>query len=411
MAKERTGKKPLPRNFWKFFAEKYWENKPTAIRNALLPVLDIKADEIFRWLLAYSDICRRTRSADGIKFYIDGNAQYVEEIIELLPVEKDRSLLGYHRRMQEMFSDYCLVCDELLQVSREKWPVIANFTNAIYQHVGYPNRFAEIGLYLGNYKKTPFGVHVDGCGVFSIPVIGTKTFRLWAPNFVEKHPSLKESHRYSSFKKNSTLLSAVPGDIVYWPSPYWHVAESEGEFSATWSLGVWVDKPLAKIISETLEPLLTARLESDADLRSIEFSPDALTGGELIELPPALRRSWAAIQKLNEAQWQEALRRFWSHKLSTQGFKNPPRPGDFDKMNPHRPFKLVSGSLIHWTKLLNGSFEISVYGKSFQIKKHSRLTDILKRLNDGKTITLGNNREEMKLFEFLVKAGSLSFSR
>lgn len=195
-----------------------------------------------------------------MKFFIDGHAQYHEEILELLPVSKDKSLLGYHRRMHELFEDYCLVCDELVQVAGLQWSLLGDFAMGLYRHVGFPVKFAEIGLYLGNYRTTPFGVHVDGCGVLSFPVEGEKHFRVWSPQIVAKNPRLKRSHEFRSFQKHSQLLVAKPGDMAYWPSAYWHIAESNGLFNATWSLGIWLDQPLSGLVPKRRHLILPKRL-------------------------------------------------------------------------------------------------------------------------------------------------------
>ncbi|MBK7893053.1 MAG: hypothetical protein IPJ84_20015 [Bdellovibrionales bacterium] len=189
----------LDQTFWTQFAQKTWEKKTLALKQVDSSLLLIDAAQIFTLLVRYSDRCRKTKTLDGLKLYLDGERQYSDEVLELLPRKRDGSLEGYHSRMNEMFADYCLVCDELLQLDLELWRELLTFTNSLHQHVGLPNRFSEIGLYLGNYKKTPFGVHVDNCGVFSFPIAGTKRFRIWKPELVKKHPELVRSHRYDKF--------------------------------------------------------------------------------------------------------------------------------------------------------------------------------------------------------------------
>ncbi len=178
------------RLFWSNFSRVYWEKKPVAIKSAALPA--IGPEEIFKLLVKYCDRCRKRDSVDGIKFYVDGVRLESFEAIEHLPVAKDLSLEGYNRRISAEFCDYGLVCDELMQVlpsGDAKREALGEFVRGLYEFTGIPNRFAEMGLYLGNYKRTPFGVHIDPCSVFSIPVIGEKTFRLWDPAFVKKIPN------------------------------------------------------------------------------------------------------------------------------------------------------------------------------------------------------------------------------
>ncbi|MBI1860266.1 MAG: hypothetical protein HYR96_05035 [Deltaproteobacteria bacterium] len=206
-----------------------WERRATSLKGSEVPRLGVNAATIFRLLLRYSNWCRRRRNAPGLKLFLDGQGQYTETILELLPVAADRSLLGYHRKMENAFPDYCLICDELLALPSPERTRIACFVSDLHRAVGRRFRFAEMGLYLGNYHKTPFGVHVDGCGVISFPVVGRKSFKVWSPR--------KGRPRADS---GSQRLAATPREAVYWPSTYWHIAESKGDFSATWSLGFWI---------------------------------------------------------------------------------------------------------------------------------------------------------------------------
>ena len=247
----------LDEKFWASFVQKNWEKKPCLIKDFSAGISAIDSAEIFSWLVKYSEYCRKVKKADGLKFYIDGESQYQNEVLQALPVQSDKSLRGYHERMNRIFPDYCLVCDELIQVSHSKQIELKKLVYNLYRRVGLPNRNAEIGLYLGNYKKTPFGVHVDGCGVFSFPIEGIKKFRLWTGAYVQKNPELEMSFDYKKHLKKSTLLTAKKGDMTYWPSQSWHIAESSGEFSATWSLGVWVDQPYLEVLQQTLRPLLS----------------------------------------------------------------------------------------------------------------------------------------------------------
>ncbi len=59
--------------------------------------------------------------------------------------------------------------------------------------------------------------------------------------------------------------------MTYWPSSAWHIAESNGSFSATWSLGVWVDQPHKEIFSESLKDLLEKKLGTKGEAPTTTF--------------------------------------------------------------------------------------------------------------------------------------------
>lgn len=307
------------KTFWANFARRHWEKSPVAFHKADVSGADIfslDATNVFDLLVRYCDQCRADDTTDGLKFYVDGIRLESFETLEHLPVKSDKSLHGYHRRMEAQFDDYGLVCDELMQVNDRRWGVVHTFMDSLYEHVGMPNRFCEIGLYLGNYKKTPFGIHIDKCGVLSFPIVGSKKFRLWAPKYVKAHPELQESFSYDEFKKQSIVMKVKPGDVAYWPSTYWHIAENAGSFNATWSIGVWVDKTTLDVALEALTPLFEKAITKSLgrERRKTSLRPTKT-------LPTELKKLSAVIAKIPPAQIENAFKAWWENHLHHRGFK------------------------------------------------------------------------------------------
>lgn len=391
---KKTPKKPskpvlLDQKFWRNFAKNHWEKKAFVLKNVQSDLLQMSDTEIFDLLVTYSDRCRKLNDPSGFKFYVHGFKAEEEDVLQVLPTKEDKSLLGYHARMKALFEDYCLVCDELLQVNLKKQHLLTNFTDELYRHVGFPNRFSEMGLYLGNYKKTPFGVHVDSCGVFSFPVAGVKKFRLWSPEFVKKNPALDRAFKYDKYKKDSTLLEVGPGDMSYWPSSDWHIAESDGSFSATWSLGVWVDKPHKNMFSDFLKELLDSKLGKEALKPTTSFKTLHNKTGEVTELPGAYRDSMAALQNLSALELQEAFLKSWMKHISLQGFKTIPKAGF--KISAKAKIKLRSDrSLILWQQGLTDKkvFYFSFAGVLVE-STSSGLLKLVKALNSGEVCQVG----------------------
>ncbi|MEN0059322.1 MAG: RNA methylase, partial [Bdellovibrio sp.] len=145
----------IDQKFWQNFAKNIWEKKPLMIKNFPSSLLEMGEEEVFDLLVLYANKRRKLNDPTGFKFYIDGFKVNEEEVLQILPTKQDKSLVGYHNRMKAMFSDYCLVCDELLTVNSKRQHLLTEFTEQLYRHVGFPNRFSEIGLYLGNYRRTP----------------------------------------------------------------------------------------------------------------------------------------------------------------------------------------------------------------------------------------------------------------
>lgn len=383
-----TPSKPIPLDpkFWKNFAAHIWEKKALQVNNLQSPLREISAAEIFELLVLFSDRCRKLNDPEGFKFYIDGYKAGAEDVLQVLPEKSDKSLLGYHERMEKLFPDYCLVCDELLQVNHKKQHLLTAFTEELYRYVGFPNRFSEMGLYLGNYRKTPFGVHVDSCGVFSFPVTGVKRFRLWTSEYAQKNPSLDRAFTYGKHKKSSQLLQAGPGDMTYWPSSAWHIAESDGSFNATWSLGVWVDQPHSHLQSEPLKELLDSKGSKLRSAPTTHFKNLHSPAGEVTELPEAYAQSIELLQSLSKAELHETFLKSWMKLVSTQGFKNTPQAEVKLTMKSRIQLR-SSGALILWQQSPTSKSKVYLAfgGVLVESTKSSGLFKLIKALNAGDT--------------------------
>jgi hypothetical protein len=396
----------LDQEFWSNFARRDWEKRPCAVAGASSPVFDIGPEQIFEMLLAYSDRCRKIKNTAGLKFYIDGERISLQDHLEVLPNKKDKTLLGYHARLERFLADYCLVCDEFLQVGHQHWQTLGQFAKSLFRNVGFPNRFAEIGFYMGNYRKTPFGVHVDGCGVFSFPVIGEKTFRLWKPSYVARNPDLKNAHSYTKHKRNSSLLRAARGDMTYWPSSYWHIAESTGQFSATWSIGVWVDEPLIETALQALGPLYTQRLGESAQLPSTDWQAFPGPAGELGVLPASLREMISELGRISESERLDALTKLWLQKLSKNGFKSAPLPDDKLSLKNSGSLTLCRSAetqAILWKQLASRRICIACNGYLVEEPSASSLIRLLKLLNNGGSVRLKDFIQHKSLLFALMR--------
>ncbi|MGZ3690758.1 MAG: JmjC domain-containing protein [Pseudobdellovibrio sp.] len=403
----------LDQKFWTHFSENIWEKKPLALQNVKSPLLEIGEKEIFRLLVLFSDRCRKSGSANGFKFYINGIQAHPEDVLQVLPEKKDKNLSGYHKRMNHLFQDYCLVCDELLQANAEKQKLLNDFTNQLYRQVGFPNRFSEMGLYLGNYRKTPFGVHVDRCGVFSFPVAGQKKFRLWTSDFVKKNPALNRAFSYEKYKKNSEVITAQGGDITYWPSSSWHIAESDGSFCATWSLGVWVDKPHKKLFSESLDLLLSEKFGSHGEAANTAFETLHTAVGEVTELPSSFKKSVQILRQLTQIELEENFLKSWMLHISLQGFKNIPQ--SLIKLKYNSRVKLQNGAAkVLWqqSRLKKTKLFFSFGGVLIE-SESTRLLKLIKAVNSGESCLISDfikagDKSEIKNLQLLAAAGAFA---
>ncbi len=403
--------KLLDSKFWSRFAKTYWEQKPLVIKNIKSSLLELNEAEVFKLLVLAADQSRKDKTPLGFKFFVDGIRSSDVEVMHVLPKKSDRNLLRYNERMERVYQDYCLDCDELLQVNQDKQHLLTQFTRTLYTHVGFTNRFAEMGLYLGNYRTTPFGVHVDRCGVFSFPVIGVKNFRAWTSDYVSQHPDLEQSFQYSKHKKKSVLLEAKPGDMAYWPSSVWHIAESNGSFSATWSLGIWVDRTTREEVSDLIMNAVAAKLGSALDSPSVKVRDLNQNDGQVIHLPQIFEKAISAVNELSSKELRTSFTHAWLKKLSASGMKTPPRQTGGFKLGERLTLRHLD-SPIFWTVKSNDNFLFSFVGSEPMSSKSERLLKLIKDLNLGQTCTVKNylststRTQDIKVLNFLGQLGA-----
>lgn len=411
-------------SFWQSFASRYWEQAPLKIDlkscdkdPSLSGIAAMDAVAIFEMLVQYSDRCRRKKEVLGLKLFVDGIRQYDEEVLQILPVKKDKTLLGYHDRISAIYPDYCLVCDELLQVSHQYWALLVNFSQGLFSQIGLPYRFAEMGLYLGNYKKTPFGVHVDGCGVFSFPVVGEKRFRLWTSEFADKNPKLKMTFNYSRFKKDSDLMLVKPGEMSYWPSKAWHIAESQGEFSATWSLGVWVDREEKDFVVESLTPLFKREL-SDAKTCLSLNQKKSFQSAFAKKLPGSLKLAASDIQKLSKLEIEDRLLSSWLKQSSKQGFKTGPVVAPLIGLTQKSKIQaLRARPILSSRSVLTQELYVAFDGQLLKTRVDKKFEKLLQDLNSGLVCSVDKylNRTQFEkhrsVMEQLASIGAFQHSK
>ena len=205
-----------------------------------------------------------------------------------LPLPEDCSFLGYHQRITRQLNPwwrrllglrqrrYCLKLYSPELASFELWEATSKkFTTKLYKQVGMSNGGYYYEMFIGDYSRSPIGVHRDEETLFHFPMVGTKAMRLWPPEFVEQHPGIKGCLNYGPYKDGSILVKASPGETIYWPSKYWHIGEveTEGQFSVSLALGLVVR-------SEPRLPtkLITPRRSNPAtfDAKTVPFDPDNL---------------------------------------------------------------------------------------------------------------------------------------
>ncbi len=203
---------------------------------------------------------------------------------------------------------------------------VEKFLTPLVRRVGLPFRETEIGIFGGDYLRTPFGIHRDlGNDNFTFGIVGEKRFLFWPPEYFASDimgtkcgVSNKESiycdiDVYERFKGDAISLTVCPGEILYWPD-WWHTADMEFEMEhLTLSLGLWSEVNLATLCADFVRCALEERLKNRLIVKGF-CHPDQ-------ELPNFLEELLALLKRLNdEDSVAETTKSWWKNRVANQGF-------------------------------------------------------------------------------------------
>lgn len=309
---------------WSVFATSYWERRPLVIEQFAGPALPLDGRSLFAAMCMLAANCPAERRERWIQIYVDGVRKPNEHIEELLPTPHDESLEGYDVRVCRAVGgrEYLVRMEKLHVFYGPYWDVAFRFLGSLFRHVGIPPG-ADTAVFMGRYRRTPSGVHVDNLSSFNFPIVGRKGLRVWPRAYVKRNPTLVGATAYEAHLDASQLLEAEPGGLVYWPSSAFHIGEGGGAFSATLGIGVWIDKqPLGMVLE------LLGQLVHDADpaaaalVRTYAVEPDQRN---VERLPEPVQSAVMRIEQLvASGALRTAATRHWLETLTSNSLKAAP---------------------------------------------------------------------------------------
>ena len=368
------------RQFWAHFVEHHWEKRPLLLKRPL-PTLLATPREVFRRLVKASERYRADDQDVLLRFNVEHALQQAE-IGKYLPVMGDRSWSGYAARIHQQLNgrQFALAVNEYHAHDPQTWLRLREFLRGLYDFIGIPVHLTEPILFLGDYDKTPSGIHKDTSSTFAFVIEGKRRLLAWPDEFFRGRP---DSLDYERFRDQAITLEGEPGDILYWPSSYWHVGECVGGLSLTLNVAIWLKPgPSSDVYSDALRVVgKLLRASEGAAIRP--FQPDQLKESAR-KLPPVLDRAITALAAASrEPAFKQALMVAWLNRLASFGFQSVPPPmprkrlkdDDVVRADPHYP--------ILWLPAENNDIICSANGHAFALASHPKILELLARLNGG----------------------------
>jgi hypothetical protein len=368
-------------DFWNDFVRRYWGRRPTVIRQPFARSIASPA-EIFAAMIAATDRLR----TDDLDFIlaIDGIRAGAEDVEICLPTRKDRSMERLADRIGGHLpggSFAIFVRDVQLELGWEFWKRIRSFLTGLYALVGVPAHRANVDLFAGSYERSRRGIHLDSADVFCFVIEGRKRIRVWPrSSFPGQHywyglggePKLEKSR----------CLDGEPGDILYWPSSYWHIGESLGGTVSSLSLGLYPQDSLAARTARVVEEEAAHELGADNVIESLPSSVEQLEAAP----PRALR----AIARASENLALALLRRRME-QVTGCAFERIPLPSARRRIRASSTFTSDPAFPI-FRRAVGGTAIIAANGRSITLPQSKALEGMIDALNRGASISLSQGR-------------------
>jgi len=312
---------------WPAFARQFWQKQPTVLRRLFNSPL-FRPEEVFAAL-------RRAATDDHGPRTVWVDRAYVPSSRDrgYLPSDRDRSFVDYCQRLAPK-TELCVVQYEIQRFAPELWMRARRFLLDVINVVGLPAK-TDMDVFYGKYRTTPRGPHTDAASNFSFVVAGRKKMLLWPPGYFEERRveviraggegmnDIANSRSYQEFAKDAVVLEGGAGDVLYWPSTYWHMAVTDDlEPTMALNIALYVGQKPFVILPEIVAFALREILIGTDSIDTYKVGRRALVG--MIQVLPDEYQ--LLLDTLRSGPLSLAIKKNWLRHVSALGFKVLPPP-------------------------------------------------------------------------------------
>lgn len=237
----------------------YWERRPVLIKRPF-PHSIISPKEMFAAVVNAAARQSQGERDAVLAFQIEGE-QVKADPRKFLPRPGDQTMSGYADRLARMLRGrrFALIVEEIQMEAPQVWLRFREFLCGL-SRVGMVPARVKASVFVGNYKITPAGLHRGNSANFKFVVQGRKKLRLWPDKLFRGKKNLTGTLDVGRFIPAATTLEGHPGDIIYWPSDRWHVAECVGGLAVSVSLAFRLrPRPAAAAAKSVAQPHRSSR--------------------------------------------------------------------------------------------------------------------------------------------------------
>jgi 50S ribosomal protein L16 3-hydroxylase len=321
----RAGHDEATRLDWDELAARWWERSVVVFRGVGAP---FTLPDSFACAVA-AGRHQRGRTHDlaarrDVQFSIEGQPQAFVD--RWLPVARDRGLAGYAARLAGALGDrrHALMIHRFHSHGHAVWSAARAMFAPLWQRIGLPLTGAITTLFHGDYEATPTGVHKDRFTTMMFALAGRKRMRFWpARPWTEPVSTVT---RYDAYVATSFAVEVGPGDVLYWPSSYYHVGEAAGGASTSVNIGIPIDDHRAGYVIDAL--VSGGRTPRRSPLVRGAITATGPRSALAPRLPPPLAAALAELQRRTAPDALAArTRELWRARHAAGGFEPvPPGP-------------------------------------------------------------------------------------
>lgn len=263
---------------------------------------------------------------------------------------------------------------------------IALKTATLFEHIGFPREGINFTLFIGNYDKTPLGIHQDKKGENVIHFHlgpGNKTMYTWdKTEYLELVGEKKNNNpEIENLLPYATEFAFKEGDLYFMPQGEYHIGTQDGLSVAItlWQYNHTKEKLAAKLntllFNEFMQKNDDLLFPDKNDLDDLSGLNEVLA---IVQIPEEL-------ENLNYKDLMREAYRDLKYSLnSNAGYRTSPFPkqdelfNEEDFIQVEKPFKILYKESINGEKL-----HIYLRGIKIELKNYHCIKDLIDLINAG----------------------------
>lgn len=354
-------------------------SKPYLMRHGFSSNLFSEADvlEMLRAMAA------APREQVNLRVYIDAGLRHDQEIHVLRNPPGQRETLD--EWVRRVFGDarFCIALNNAEKFVDSLTRRCARVYGGYLAEHSMPAGGVDMGIFMGNYRWTPFGIHHDGDGVSILHFhLGPNNKQLWMWDNEKFHALTGSADAH--FAPEDLLGEGIgyrlePGSVFYMPSLY-HIGENEG-FSVDLTFGVSHLSP-AEAVNRALGQAGRYLVSSTA------------TGSGYADILDLATRSLVnpMLEGVAVDDWvRDAIIDYDLSLKSNGGFESPPlHAAEEGLIEDDALFRTVDPFKLHWRELSDKKLAVFARKNRLVVPLVPELAALFEQLNGGASVSVAD---------------------